>query len=87
MSLFLASCGTPLKDVESTFLSDLPDAALVQPCDTSETDPATNQAMSDELTRTREQRDGCATQVDGVRQWREGAVRRAAEANQKAAPR
>jgi hypothetical protein len=57
----------------------LPDAALVVPCDTSERDPATNGALSDELARTRGQRDRCAAQIVGVGKWRSDAIKRAAK--------
>lgn len=56
---------------------DLPEASLVAACDTSERDPATNDALADELAATRKQRDDCASKVDGVRQWRGDAIKRA----------
>lgn len=56
---------------------DLPDAALVQPCDTAETDPATVGALGAELTHTRRQRDDCSAKVDGLAKWRGDAIKRA----------
>jgi hypothetical protein len=57
--------------------ADVPDASLVAPCDTSEDDPATNGDLANELNRTRRQRDDCAGRMDGVRQWRSDAIKRA----------
>lgn len=59
--------------------ADVPDAALVAACDTSERPVAVNGDLTDELTRTRSQRDECAGQMDGVREWRTNALKRAAE--------
>jgi hypothetical protein len=56
--------------------ADLPDAALVAPCDTSDRDVPTNGDLADELNRTRRQRNDCATNVDGLRQWRADALKR-----------
>ena len=78
---FLASCGThyaPIRSANDT-PADVPDAALVAPCDTAETDPATNTALALELSVTRRQRGDCAARMDGVRQWRTDALRRAEE--------
>jgi hypothetical protein len=49
----------------------------VEPCDTSERDPIDNAALADELAATRKQRDDCAAKVDGSRQWRTDAIKRA----------
>jgi hypothetical protein len=57
--------------------ADVPDAALVGPCDTSEQSVKVNGDLTDELTRTRAQRDECAGRMDGVRQWRGDAIKRA----------
>jgi hypothetical protein len=54
----------------------LPDAALVAPCDRSNGDVPTNGDLADELNRARRQRNDCAAQVDGVRQWRADALKR-----------
>lgn len=35
--------------------------------------------MADELARNRGQRNDCAARMDGVRQWRSDAIRRAEE--------
>jgi len=59
----------------------LPDAALVQPCDTTERPAATNGDLVDELGRTRRQRNDCAAQVEGMAQWRVDAAKRAEERN------
>jgi hypothetical protein len=61
--------------------ADVPDAALVAPCDTSDNPTPTNGEMADELARNRGQRNDCATRMGGVAQWRADAIRRAAEAN------
>lgn len=68
----LTGCQTPKTTTEYQTIKLLPDAALVQPCDTSEGDPATNAALAEELTRTREQRDECAAQVKALGDWRAG---------------
>jgi hypothetical protein len=57
---------------------DVPDGALMAPCERSETDPATNAALATELSRTRRQRDDCADRMDGVARWRADALKRAA---------
>lgn len=57
--------------------ADVPDAAIVAPCDRTERDFATNGAMVDELAVTRKQRNDCASKIDGVRQWRSNAIKRA----------
>lgn len=78
-SLSLAACAThyaPVKPGEPV-PPDLPDAALVQPCDTAETDPANNGQLANELSRTRRQRDDCATRMGGVATWRADAAKRA----------
>lgn len=62
--------------------ADVPDASLVAPCDTSEQDIPTNGDMANELNRTRRQRDDCAGRMDGVRQWRSDAIKRAETAPQ-----
>ncbi len=79
IALSLTACATPL--TKSNVASDLPDASLVVDCDTTEQGIATNLDMSDELSRTREQRDECAAHMKAVAQWRQDAVKRAAEAN------
>lgn len=58
--------------------ADVPDAALVVPCDRSEQPIATNGQMAEELNRTRRQRNDCADRMDGVRQHRTDELRRAA---------
>ena len=77
----LTACGvlSNRPAIEYRIASDLPDAALVQPCDTTNGPVTTNGVMAEELSRAREQRDTCARQVDGVREWRAGAVQRAKE--------
>lgn len=67
--------------VETRLAADLPDAALVAACDTSDRPTATNGDLADELSRTRQQRNGCAAQVDGVRTWREQAAERIRKSN------
>ena len=80
----LAACGTHYEPVKSIPRpADVPDAALVAPCDTSERDPATNGDLADELALTRHQRDDCAAKVDGTAQWRQDAIRRAEQAASK----
>lgn len=59
--------------------ADVPDAALVAPCDTADGDPATNGALIAELAHVRRQRNDCAAQIDATRQWRTDALRRAAD--------
>lgn len=82
--LFLTACGKPYEPVKSTPAPlDVPDAALVAPCDTSEEDPAVNVALALELARTRRQRDDCAAKVDGVAQWRKDAIQRHGELTEK----
>lgn len=80
MSLSLAACAgrstRPAVEYEPAPL-DLPDAALVAPCDTSERPVAVNGDLAEELNHTRAQRDECAGRMDGVRQWRSDAIRRA----------
>lgn len=77
VALCLAGCAKPYAPIETSRPPlDLPDAALVAPCDTSEGDPATNGQLVEELNTTRRQRDDCAAQVDGIRQWRSDAIRR-----------
>lgn len=58
--------------------ADVPDAALVVPCDTAETDPAKNIDLANELSHTRRQRDDCASRMLGVGTWRLDAIKRAA---------
>ncbi|WP_422652912.1 Rz1-like lysis system protein LysC [Asticcacaulis sp.] len=78
LSVALTACGErPKPAIEYRYVSDLPDEKLVKDCDTSERDPVNNGALSDELSLTREQRDGCASQVKGIKAWRAGAVGRA----------
>lgn len=78
LSLSLAACGKPYAPVKPIPRpADVPDAALVEPCDTFERDPVDNAALADELAATRKQRDDCAAKVDGTRQWRKDAIRRA----------
>lgn len=61
--------------------ADVPDAALVAPCDVSDNPTPTNGDLAEELNRNRGQRNDCATRMVGVGQWRTDAIRRAAEAN------
>lgn len=61
--------------------ADLPDAGLVAPCDVSDRPVRVNGDLAEELPIVRAQRDKCAKQVDGVAQWRAGAVIRIEEAN------
>lgn len=76
--LSLAACEKPYVPVKSTPApADVPDAALVAPCDTTNTDPATNVALALELAHARKQRDDCAAQVQGLSQWRKDALLRA----------
>ncbi len=78
LCLCLAGCGKPYAPAQSTPRpADVPDAALVEPCDTAERDPETNAVLADELAVTRKQRDDCAVRMDGVRQWRKDAIKRA----------
>jgi hypothetical protein len=80
--LSLTACGPSLKRTAiapATPPADVPNADLVAPCDTSNNPVATNGALADELARNRGQRDDCAARMDGVRQWRTDAIRRAAE--------
>lgn len=78
MPLSLAMCGTLQTAVETRFIADLPDAALVAPCDTANASWATNGELLDALLGTRDQRDGCAAQVDKIAKWRSEAAERAA---------
>ena len=81
--LSLTACGASLKRTAIAPApppADVPNADLVAACDTSNNDTPTNGAMADELARTRGQRNDCAARMDGVRQWRTDAIRRAAEA-------
>jgi len=78
LSLSLAACGGRYVPVKVTPRpADLPDPQLVEPCDQRNTDPATNAALADELAVARDQRDRCAAKVDGMRQWRSDAAKRA----------
>lgn len=76
----LTACGAPYAPIKlgAPPPPDLPDAALVVPCDTAEGDPATVGQLADELTHTRKQRDDCAARMGGVASWRAGAIKRAA---------
>lgn len=72
-------CGRHYAPVKTTRPpADVPDAALVAPCDKTDGDPTTNLALALELNHVRRQRDDCAAQVDGMRQWRADALKRAA---------
>ena len=78
---FLAACGThyaPVKPVPAPL--DVPDGALVAPCDVRNGDPETNKALISEVLHTRRQRNDCAAQVDGLRSWRSDALKRADDA-------
>lgn len=59
--------------------ADVPDAALVADCDTSDNSVATNGELADELPRVRGQRNDCATRMKGVQQWRFDAIKRASD--------
>ena len=77
-SLSLAACAPRYAPVKSTPPpADVPDAALVSPCDRANGDPETNAALALETAHTRKQRDDCADRMDGIRQWRDDALRRA----------
>jgi len=76
--LSLTACGKHYEPIKSAPApADVPDAALVAPCDTTETDPAVNVALALELAHTRKQRNDCAAQVAGIAQWRKDALLRA----------
>ena len=78
LCLFLSGCARGYQPVKPTPApADVPDAALVAPCDQSEVDPMTNRELANELAHTRRQRDECAGRMDGVRQWRAKALERA----------
>jgi mRNA-degrading endonuclease toxin of MazEF toxin-antitoxin module len=83
ISLSLTACGVFSKPRPAVEFkrppADVPDAALVVPCDTSNNPTPTNGAMADELVRVRGQRDDCAVRMDGVRQHRTDELRRASE--------
>lgn len=82
MSLSLAACATPSTPaVEYRYVLDLPDEALVAPCDTTEQPVEVNGDMLSELARTRTQRDNCAGQVAGTAQWRRDAIKRNEQRN------
>lgn len=83
ISLSLAGCAglSTRPAIEYRYVEDLPDAALVQPCDTTERPATVNGDLVDELSRTRRQRNDCAAQVEGSAQWRRDAVKRAADRN------
>ena len=85
MSLSLAACGrlSTRPAVEFRYVDDLPDASLVTPCDTAETNVERNGDMLAELTRTRRQRDDCAGQVNSLGEWRKDAAARTAERNKR----
>lgn len=67
--------------IEYRYVEDLPDESLVAPCDTTERPIEVNGDFVEELNRTRRQRNDCAAQVDGTRQWRRDAAKRAAARN------
>ena len=76
----LTACGQASGPIRSARPpADVPDAALVAACDTSERDPRLNIDLAEELISTRHQRDDCAAQVEGLRHWRKDAARRANE--------
>lgn len=82
ISLSLAACGTFSKPHVKPIAyqappADVPDASLVVACDTSDNPTPTNGTMADELSRNRGQRNECAVRMDGVRQWRTDALKRA----------
>ena len=83
ISLSLAGCAglSTRPAIEYRYVEDLPDESLVTPCDTTEKAVEVNADLVDELNRTRRQRNDCAAQVDGVRQWRRDAAKRAADRN------
>lgn len=85
ISLSLAGCAglSTRPAIEYRYVEDLPDEGLVAPCDTSERPIAVNGDMVDELNRTRRQRNDCAAQVDGTRQWRRDAAKRTADRNKR----
>lgn len=73
----LTACGTPQKPViEYRLEKVLPDASLVQDCDTSERDVPTNGDLANELSITRQQRDACSRQVKGLKMWRDETAKR-----------
>ena len=77
LSLSLTACATPPKPVVETVLSgDLPDAALVAPCDTSDAPWRLNIELLDGWLKRGEQRDACAAQVAKLANWRAEAVAR-----------
>lgn len=77
-SLSLTACAQRYEPVRTVPRApDVPDAALVAPCDVFERDPANNEALADELAATRQQRDDCASKVAGLAQWRRDALKRA----------
>ncbi len=87
LSLSLSACAaryTPVQPAPPP-VADVPDAALVTPCDIFDGDPVTNIALVTELTHVRRQRNDCAAAVAALAQWRTDALRRADEARKKAA--
>lgn len=75
--LSLSACAGRYRPIDPTPApADLPDASLIAPCDVTEGNPENNGELSDELIRTRGQRDRCAAQIEGVAQWRSDAIKR-----------
>lgn len=62
------------------YISDLPDASLVVPCDTTQRVIEYTTNLVSELTGTRDQRDECASRMTAVARWRAEAVARAEKA-------
>jgi hypothetical protein len=58
----------------------------VAPCDRANGDVAVNGDLVEELAKTRRQRDDCGDRMDGVRQWRGDAIKRADDANKPVNP-
>jgi hypothetical protein len=59
----------------------------VGPCDRNESGVAVNGDLVEELAKTRRQRNDCADRMDGVRQWRGDAIKRADDANRDDKPK
>jgi len=51
----------------------------VQPCDVNDSAIFTTGDIVDQLQQCRQQRNSCSATVDGLREWREGAVKRNAQ--------
>lgn len=76
--MMLPACSTTQTQVK--LVSDLPDAALVQPCDVkNDPKPKITKDIYNIATHLKDQRDECAQKVNSIKEWYDGAVKRAAK--------